>query len=316
MASSQIFGQGKTLEATWFAAEALQRCSICGHKHRGIWVGDGILHFLPPTQCTICKHSAQGFVPNRVLTNTPIQGCEVIDVNQFIAIMDETELSEYEDDLELMNMLIGDTIVEKFENAGFIIIRKNEHVVCILDELWAWIDSRGGRSKQSKAVTAVLLQSRKLGMDIVATMQQPRSVDLRFRQNVDLAVMAKKIRTKLPDIKDLKGNILKKRGMATTSFKYCFATDDAYDIKEMPIAVAKKLFPLYNTKKVIRRPLLLGEEEIEIVQLKMEEIRRRHIKENTEAIKRNKPIDPDSPIGKVLEIPLPTDIEDDTGENY
>src|SRR5436189_6182989 len=59
---------------------------------------------------------------------------------------------------------------------------KLDSALVVLDEVYVWFDSRTSGTKRNRAISYVVLQSRKKGMDIVYTAQAFSSVDLRLRK--------------------------------------------------------------------------------------------------------------------------------------
>jgi len=60
----------------------------------------------------------------------------------------------------------------------------------LLDELYAWLDSRMSGKKTNIALSHIILQSRKRNFDIIYTVQIFSSVDLRVRRNTEVAFTA------------------------------------------------------------------------------------------------------------------------------
>jgi len=53
------------------------------------------------------------------------------------------------------------------------------------DELWLWMDSRASHSKKNRAISSILLKSRKRGIQIAYTTQSFGQIDLRIRRITD-----------------------------------------------------------------------------------------------------------------------------------
>jgi hypothetical protein len=60
--------------------------------------------------------------------------------------------------------------------------------VFLADELWSWVDSREFGSKKNKEINAILLKSRKRGIDIFYTSQHFKQMDVRIRRITDVVV--------------------------------------------------------------------------------------------------------------------------------
>ena len=57
------------------------------------------------------------------------------------------------------------------------------------DELWSWLDSRESGSTQNKAISRILLKSRKKGYDIYHTAQFHMQPDRRLRNHTDIVII-------------------------------------------------------------------------------------------------------------------------------
>ena len=57
------------------------------------------------------------------------------------------------------------------------------------DELWAWMDSRVSASKKNKAISGILLKSRKRGFHVLHTAQFFSQPDKRLREHTDVLVV-------------------------------------------------------------------------------------------------------------------------------
>jgi hypothetical protein len=60
----------------------------------------------------------------------------------------------------------------------------------LLDELYAWLDSRLSGKRTNVALSHIILQSRKRNFDIIYTVQLFATVDLRVRRNTEVAITA------------------------------------------------------------------------------------------------------------------------------
>ena len=119
------------------------------------------------------------------------------------------------------------TPVDSFDTIGEI-----RNGIFLGDELWAWADSRGFGLRQNRAIAAILLKSRKHGLDIFFTAQHFKQIDIRIRRMTDMFI--------LPD--------LDKRSMICKVHFYNYF----YDRVRKPIQYdATKIFGLYDTTEEV-----------------------------------------------------------------
>jgi hypothetical protein len=109
-------------------------------------------------------------------------------------------------------------------------------LLMFIDEAYSWIESRASSSDVNKYVSYIGFQSRKRDLDIVCTAQLRSSLDLRFRDMETISVFC----FDRPKPKTSKED-----------FRYRFVKGLRYHDLTFPYKKAKKLFPLYNTNKVI-----------------------------------------------------------------
>jgi len=57
------------------------------------------------------------------------------------------------------------------------------------DELWSWMDARASATQQNKAISQILLKSRKMGYDILHTAQFKHQPDKRLREHTDWIIV-------------------------------------------------------------------------------------------------------------------------------
>lgn len=116
---------------------------------------------------------------------------------------------------------------------------KNKAFV-LLDEVYAWLDSRYSVSKVNRALSSVILQSRKRNMDICYSAQLGGSVDLRMRDNTDLVVYCQDI-----------GLPPKPKG-----FAYILEYHQGFRVLlrslYLPYGEAKKWFGIYDTREIVQ----------------------------------------------------------------
>lgn len=117
-------------------------------------------------------------------------------------------------------------------NPEDLINMKYKNAFIILDEAYAWLESRISSSKLNRYMSYILFQSRKRGLDFVLTAQLPITIDIRFRQLCETEIYA--------EAKD-------------NGFDYTYLTRRHRAIKRlMPYAFAEeKLFNKYDTLEII-----------------------------------------------------------------
>jgi len=86
--------------------------------------------------------------------------------------------------------------VKTIEPEDFLDINpKNKKAMVLIDEAYAWLDSRMSMAKVNRFLSYVVLQSRKRNMDIFYTAQLSGSVDLRLRELTDIFIICQKLPT-------------------------------------------------------------------------------------------------------------------------
>lgn len=113
------------------------------------------------------------------------------------------------------------------------LIELNEGSLIILDEAYAWLESRlsGGR-EINQYLSYILFQSRKRKMDFILTDQLITTVDVRFRMLTDYHVLCERVGDKGFQYRIIKMNRYKQS-----------TVNDLF----LPWNMAEKIFPLYNT---------------------------------------------------------------------
>lgn len=66
--------------------------------------------------------------------------------------------------------------------------------VAIIDEAYAWLESRMSGNEVNRYLSYILFQERKRGLDFVLTAQLASTIDLRFKGLCDLYVVAEKVK--------------------------------------------------------------------------------------------------------------------------
>ncbi|MGP3705247.1 MAG: hypothetical protein ACKD6O_08165 [Candidatus Bathyarchaeota archaeon] len=117
----------------------------------------------------------------------------------------------------------------------------DKKAVVLLDEVYAWLDSRVSSSAVNRLLSWIVLQSRKRNMDIIYSAQLGGSVDLRMRNMTDLVVYCK-------------SNF--NRNFELTGFSYVVEWSNGFNCKRfgffLPTAKAKKWFSVYDTREIVK----------------------------------------------------------------
>ena len=141
------FGSGKSLYLTRTARKAMDKCVNCGHIHPynqkqpdlafviNDKTGKRMLNpkFVARMPCPLCR--CKLFKGIRVFTNLKIVGTEMIGPEEFLNVMTEEDCEEFKGVKEF-DPLEGKTIVDKFEKAGFLVIKSDEVALVCIDEVW------------------------------------------------------------------------------------------------------------------------------------------------------------------------------------
>lgn len=204
----------------------------------------------------------------RVLTNLKIEGTERISPEEFFNLKTEDEIQEKYSNQPEFDYKQGADLTKFLEQAGFIIIHSGTRALIAIDEIDKWADARRSGSSVNIDFDTVMTQSRKKGVSIVYTTQQPEQADKRIRVNTEVAIIAMKIKKKrthelvklyerlqLPTT-DSSG---KPKKSLVTGFKYIFSTDTNTSVKVLSIESAQQYFKLYNTFETIERPIFVDQ---------------------------------------------------------
>jgi ABC-type Na+ transport system ATPase subunit NatA len=136
------------------------------------------------------------------------------------------------------NLKISDYYIDLSDPQNFINIFKKinnkEKNLIVLDELYIFMDSRASASIRNRIYDMIVLQSRKLNLNIIHTEQDPKSIDLRLRLITNYYLYTEF---------DKKENIL-----------YITLFDNLYaqPIKKLKIENVDKFFNLYDTTQKIK----------------------------------------------------------------
>jgi len=104
-----------------------------------------------------------------------------------------------------------------------------------LDEAYAWLESRCSMSAVNRILSWIILQSRKRNMDICYTAQLTSTVDLRLRNLTDLAFVCEKTEN------GFKYKLFWQRGLRMRTRKFF-----------LPFQNAEKIYPLYDTREIVK----------------------------------------------------------------
>lgn len=74
------------------------------------------------------------------------------------------------------------------------LVKDIDSALIIIDEFWAWVESRRSGLPINIYMSQVLFQSRKRGMDIIITDQIAGVIDLRYRQMIDYTIVCENIK--------------------------------------------------------------------------------------------------------------------------
>ena len=113
------------------------------------------------------------------------------------------------------------------------LVKLQSESLVIIDEAYAWLESRLSGRNINLYLSYILFQSRKRKMDIILTEQLESTIDVRYRNMINYEVICEK------DVDGFHYQLLKygrKNGMAKLF---------------MPYSVAEKIFPKYNTLELI-----------------------------------------------------------------
>ena len=109
-----------------------------------------------------------------------------------------------------------------------------DKVLVTLDEIYTYLESYFSSSKVSLYLDYVLFQSRKRGIDIIGTLQLFRRLNINFREMWNVLIDANK-------------------GQKGFNYTYNYKKNEEIHqfFRTMPFSLAEKIYPYYDTKKVI-----------------------------------------------------------------
>lgn len=123
----------------------------------------------------------------------------------------------------------------------------DEPCLILLDEIYAWIESRRSGQDINQYMSYIVFQSGKRGMDFILTAQLASTYDLRYRAMTNSETFCKKITKRKGDPNDPK-NII---GFIYSTQKISMEGRFKPKLSFLSINKAKKYFQMYNTKQLI-----------------------------------------------------------------
>lgn len=99
----------------------------------------------------------------------------------------------------------------------------------LIDEAYSWLESRTSTSRLNQYMARIIFQSRKRRLNMFAAEQMRSSIDLRFRDMSSLTILALGKKT------------------VDSDFEYVYQKNYQLGRFRIPISLAKKLYPLYDT---------------------------------------------------------------------
>lgn len=121
---------------------------------------------------------------------------------------------------------------ETFKHIGEV-----RNALVVIDESYLWLDSRSSMSKENKAITYLILQSRKRHFDVLWNAQLSGSVDKRMRGVTETLVRATKT----------------KFGFKYFVFRRRAALGNWYlsHSLSLPYGLAEKIYPYYDSDEIV-----------------------------------------------------------------
>lgn len=123
----------------------------------------------------------------------------------------------------------------------------NKRALIILDEVYAWLDSRVSSSVLNRFLSWIILQSRKRNMDIIFTSQLSSLPDLRLKELSDIVIIAENVE------KGFKYQIIWQKGLRILSKKLF-----------LPYEYALKYFDKFDTREIVE-PILFERMKADIM---------------------------------------------------
>lgn len=102
----------------------------------------------------------------------------------------------------------------------------------LIDEAYNYFEARLSSSIENILGSDVLFQSRKKGMDIYLTLQELRTIDIRFRELVDIYIECQKLESH-------------------KCFRYVIYSEDTTSVMLIPFSLAERIYKLYDTYEVV-----------------------------------------------------------------
>lgn len=133
----------------------------------------------------------------------------------------------------------------KVKGAKLITINDLEGInsgLLLIDEAYAWLESRTSTSRLNQYMSRIIFQSRKRRLHMFAAEQIRSSIDLRFRDMSALTILA------LDKNQDMDNND------DSLSFDYVYQRNYRLGNIHIPMKLARKLYPLYDTYEFPQTP--------------------------------------------------------------
>lgn len=113
--------------------------------------------------------------------------------------------------------------------------KRSEYSNCIIliDEGYVYLDSRTATSKQNRLTSYVLFQSRKKDVDIYISVQLIGTIDIRYRQMIDILI----------------GCV---RHVNCFEYSYYNLITNQESVKILPFSYAEQYYKYYNTYEIIQ----------------------------------------------------------------
>jgi len=108
----------------------------------------------------------------------------------------------------------------------------------LIDEAYSWLESRTSTSRLNQYMARIIFQSRKRRLSMFAAEQMRSSIDLRYRDMSSLTILA----------------LTREQDDTVSDFKYVFQKNYAISRFRIPMSLAKKLYPLYDTYEFPQTP--------------------------------------------------------------
>lgn len=122
----------------------------------------------------------------------------------------------------------------KFKKFGIGLIFDNllSNITLILDEAYVYLESRFSMSKTNKLMSYLMFQSRKRNLDIILTAQLQSTIELRYREMIDITIEC---------VKSIENQM----------FIYKWETDNRIGFFSIPFEKAIEIYNYYDTNEIV-----------------------------------------------------------------